>query len=1001
MSRTEPKVYSIAAHRGFADALAAGLVASYSSADFGIAGVTLLLPSQRAARSVSEAFIRLMGEQGQHGLLLPRMTVIGDLELDESLGPLLDPLDAGDTIPTAVDPTQRWLKLAEFVATEHGDVAPGSAASLRLSRDMAAVMDRLLVENIAPDRLMEPAVLELFEQQSGHWQDSIRVFAKVQQYWLKELAERGQVDAATRRNLLFRHVAERWKADPPAGPIIAAGVTSAAPELARLLRVISELPQGAVVLPDFDLSMDDAAWTELGNAGAPGDGESFARRDATTHPQYHLKLLLNRMGVNRAEVRQWHRAGAGKAPPERTHAISNLFLPPIASQRWAEQDVKRSLTGVRLMECKNPEHEAQSVALLIREALEEPERRVSLVSPDRSLARRVTAHLQRWGIAADDTGGRPLSRMAAGRLYLLLAEVIAEQAAPVPLMALLGHPLVATGEGRQDWLKHQRALERQLRRPRPEPGLLALEPVVSKAAVKNKGIRAWWTGVVDVLAPLMALADSGSLALTEALDALTTAAEALCGEAIWEKGDGRALARFIDETQSAARVIGSTINPRELHLILRDALEQVAVRPPYGGHPRVAIYGLLESRMTRSDLTICAGLNEGSWPQVPSVDPFLPPAILRALGVPNAEFRIGLAAHDLAGAMGAPEVVLSRARRDASGPAIASRFWLRVEALLGEKQAKAQREETMPKLAVAIDAGSGQTPPYPRPRPMPSADQRKVAISVTALDNLRGDPYQFYAQHILGLRALDQLDGEPSAATKGTAMHEILRRWHGEKGSVEAIANQELQDLSGHPLMIGLWRPRLMAGLVSVAERTLAQEGRAVSFWEEKGTIEFDGVIVKGRADRIDRLEDGSLAIVDYKLGSPPTAKSVEKGFRLQLGLLGLMAQRGAFSNDTETVSAFEYWSLAKERSGDGFGYVTSPVKAGKNKAKLTGEELLETTENFLSEAISLWITGNEPFTAREAPDYPGYSDYDQLMRLDEWFSRSVDAEPQASESQS
>ena len=58
--------------------------------------------------------------------------------------------------------------------------------------------------------------------------------------------------------------------------------------------------------------------------------------------------------------------------------------------------------------------------------------------------------------------------------------------------------------------------------------------------------------------------------------------------------------------------------------------------------------------------------------------------MLRALGVPGADFRIGLAAHDLAGALGAPEVVLSRARRDAAGPAIASRFWLRVQALLGE-----------------------------------------------------------------------------------------------------------------------------------------------------------------------------------------------------------------------------------------------------------------------------------------------------------------------------
>src|SRR5690606_38626599 len=116
---------------------------------------------------------------------------------------------------------------------------------------------------------------------------------------------------------------------------------------------------------------------------------------------------------------------------------------------------------------------------------------------------------------------------------------------------------------------------------------------------------------------------------------------------------------------------------------LRDAMERVAVRPSYGGHPRVAVYGLLEARMTRADLVICAGLNEGTWPAAPSLDPLLAPPVLRALGVPGADFRIGLAAHDLAGMLGAPEVALTRSARDAEGPAIPSRFLLRVKALLG------------------------------------------------------------------------------------------------------------------------------------------------------------------------------------------------------------------------------------------------------------------------------------------------------------------------------
>ena len=155
-------------------------------------------------------------------------------------------------------------------------------------------------------------------------------------------------------------------------------MTSASPALATLLRVVAELPPGksrggAVILPDLDLTLDDELWNGLGTAGAPGEpgDPPFGRGDALTHPQYHLKVLLNRMGVARGEVQPWHRAGLLPAPPARSRAISNLFLPPSASARWVQlPEDQRRLSGVRLMECAHPDDEAQAIAVLIREALE-------------------------------------------------------------------------------------------------------------------------------------------------------------------------------------------------------------------------------------------------------------------------------------------------------------------------------------------------------------------------------------------------------------------------------------------------------------------------------------------------------------------------------------------------------------------------------------------------------------------------------------------------------
>jgi len=134
--------------------------------------------------------------------------------------------------------------------------------------------------------------------------------------------------------------------------------------------------------------------------------------------------------------------------------------------------------------------------------------------------------------------------------------------------------------------------------------------------------------------------------LDQALGDLSAAAEALCGPELWGRPDGRALAALIEDLRGASGDVGTALAPADLVQVLRDAMDQVAVRPPWGGHPRVAIYGLLEARMSRADLVICAGLTEGSWPASPSPEPLLPPPVLRALGVPGGECRIGFAARD-------------------------------------------------------------------------------------------------------------------------------------------------------------------------------------------------------------------------------------------------------------------------------------------------------------------------------------------------------------------
>jgi ATP-dependent helicase/nuclease subunit B len=260
---------------------------------------------------------------------------------------------------------------------------------------------------------------------------------------------------------------------------------------------------------------------------------------------------------------------------------------------------------------------------------------------------------------------------------------------------------------------------------------------------------------------------------------------------------------------------------------------------------------------------------------------------------------------------------------------------------------------------------------------------------VTGLDRLRSDPYEFYAARILRLSELEALDAEPDAKWRGTAAHEVLEKWHATQRPMSEIADEVLSAMNHHPLMRALWRPRLMKALEWIEAQIAAEPDRLPTLFEEDGTWIYRGVEIRGKADRIDRMADGTLAVVDYKTGMPPSGRQVEQGFALQLGTMGLMVESGAFAKVSGAPTVFEYWSLAKSaKSETGFGYVTTPLLVGNKRSGIPPEEFLPRAQEFLDDALDRWILGQEPFTARLNPNLKSFATYDQLMRLDEWLGR-------------
>ncbi|HUD93634.1 double-strand break repair protein AddB [Sphingobium sp.] len=984
--RTRPALYTIPAHRAFADALVTGMLARHGEDIRALAQGMVLLPSNRAVRAVRDAFVR----QSKGGLLLPRLVTIGDPDLGEQVGSALDPLGEGEPLPPAIAPVRRQMILARMVQ----DVKPGTdaALALQLGQALGSVLDQMQVEQVPLHALRD---LNLSAELSSHWQASLALFEILLSRWPAEMARLGCIDLADRRNRLFDRLAARWAEAPPSGFVVAAGISTTAPAVARLLRRIAEMPDGMVIFAGLDQNMDEDGWNAIG----PFDPDPITGRAPApheTHPQYALKHLLDRMSATREDVAQWRWGSEHDARAVRGRNISNAMLPPRLTSRWRDlKTADRSLGGVEALEVATPGEEAQAIAIALREALETPERTAALVTPDRQLATRVSAHLRRWGIEADDSAGLPLSRLPPGTLLIAMAEAVAERFSPVSLLTLIKHPLVMRGEGRLAWLDGVRGLDLLLRGPRPQAGLMGIDLLLAPRGDDDRErrlrdeVRAWWPTARALLEPLENGARIAS-DLAGQLGMIRTQAGALSGDMVWSGHQGHAAADIFAEMEAFASEGPRQADVRALPLLLDHMLAGVAVRPPQGGHPRVAIMGLIEARLAQADLMILGGLNEGTWPGLPAPDPWLAPRVRRELGLPGLESRIGLAAHDFASALGAPNVLITRARRGSSGPAVASRFWLRLKAMAGPQWRTADRYAL---LAQVIDRPHTHIPER-RPSPVPPAAVRPRLIPVTDVDRLKADPYAFYARRILRLARLDPVDADAGPAWRGTAVHEILQQWAEEKrfdpADLEARARAMFERPEVHPLLRALWQPRLIEAIRWIAAEVAKDktEGRTIMAVEQEGRAEVAGVTLMGKADRIDRLTNGQIGIIDYKTGKPPSARQVKAGFALQLGLLGVIAELGGFEGLGLTPKAgdFEYWSLAKK--GDQFGYRERPVDPLGKRDKIVTDAFTAHAHEQFEAVANDYLLGSAPFRAEINPEVANYGDYDQLMRLEEWYGR-------------
>ncbi len=985
-------IYTIAPENRFLRVLAKAVLSGFpiDRKDLPLSRWTILVPNRRSARALEGI---LLEQSGAKALLMPNIKPIGDI--DEDL--IADSLPA-EGVPDAISKTDHLHAILSLLTTWADanpnaeladDITSSGAQAFALAQSLQQLVNQFETEDADVTLLKAAYDLDL----AGHRQNILALLEVVTKELPLRLSHEGVVGPAARRNTMIRLEAHRIRERRHTGPIIAAGSTGTNPATRDLLKAIAEDPMGAVVVPGLDQLMDDAGWAAI-------------TTEYPQHPQFALKTMLTQWGVDRRSV-----SVLGEAAGMRPWLLSEVLRPSSVADQWATSlhgkhaFIQGALAGVELVETDDRQQEAEVIALRLRQHVHQSQHKAALITPDRDLATRVKAALQRWNLEIDDSAGDPLLHTGIAALTFLLLRAVESGFSSVSLFALLYHPSCRFEQTRDEHLARVRALELIAFRGLPDvAGLLHIsERITARQQNLKHNLHEHpllldlpdeaWAAAQDltnqIVSTLQPLAGVATHSLAEHIGHVL-----LCLDALSPPAEEPSQADQLTRDVLVALQQGSSWHPvdtlsRAQHSIVH-ALSRETLRPPLRDDSQLSLYGLAEARLIDVELAILGGLVDGAWPDRPDTGPWLNRPMRNTLKLQQPERDIGVTAHDFVQGFCQPKVMVTWPKRLQNQPVIPSRWVLRLVAVL-ETVGLTRKDvisKTLPALAKALDAPQ-RFKPVARPQPKPPVETRPTQFSVSRVEKLVRDSYWIYAHTILKLKPLDAVGKDLDAALRGSLIHEALHTWAGALAQVPrddalklllAKGEQQFQPFMHMPEVKRFWWPRFVAMAHEFIADDADRHRKALNiFTEVSGKIRFDVTgkehALTARADRIDLLPSGALRIIDYKSGKLPTEKEVKSGFAPQLTLEAAIAARQGFATfNAQIVDEVLY--IAVGGSAKGVEVTALPsvgVEAENAFTKLCA----------LLAAFQLPGTGYIPRHHLQKED--DISDYDHLSRRLEW----------------
>jgi ATP-dependent helicase/nuclease subunit B len=327
---------------------------------------------------------------------------------------------------------------------------------------------------------------------------------------------------------------------------------------------------------------------------------------------------------------------------------------------------------------------------------------------------------------------------------------------------------------------------------------------------------------------------------------------------------------------------GRPIEWKDFLAVLDRAVNETLFAPESQDAP-ILIAGPTESAGLAADAIWLLGATEDAWPASGATHPLLPLAAQRAVGMPHASPRLDW---ELADAVtrrllaSSPEVHFSYATQNDGVEARPSRI---VEQLAGSPQslsASLAAPATSAPLAASIEDASQI--------PFPAGDAPGGSATLTAQSQCA---FRAFAIARLAAQTWGPAEAGLTAQERGQLLHEVLHSvWagspHGIRSHEDLLAVQDLGSfVAGHARRVfatqmssramdsmpqsylALEETRLIKLVTEWLDYERARVPFSVIDTEQRTSVSIADLPLNLRLDRIDRLIDGSLLVIDYKSG--------------------------------------------------------------------------------------------------------------------------------------